>query len=94
MKGLPAITEIPVASFAAWYIISALSQEYHIVHLEGFSPSRWRSNTWERESINAEGWKLTCQGITFLPTDVAVTLLNLEGNVAEFSRQLFPRLAS
>ena len=45
-------------------------------------------------SSKAEGRNLTFLGITFLPKDATVTLFHIEGNVAEFSRQLFPRLAS
>ena len=39
-EGLPAIKEIPMASFEAQRIISAVSQEDHIVHLEGALPFR------------------------------------------------------
>ena len=34
-EGLPAITEIPVASFVALRTVSAVSREAHRVHLEG-----------------------------------------------------------
>ena len=33
------ITEIPVTSFLARHIVSAVTQEDHIVNLEGVSPS-------------------------------------------------------
>ena len=38
-EGVPAITEIPVASLAALTAVSAVSQEDHRVHLEGVPPS-------------------------------------------------------
>ena len=38
-EGLPAITEISVASFAALCAVSAVSRQDHRVHLEGFPPS-------------------------------------------------------
>ena len=40
-EGLPAITEIPVASFAPLRAVSAVSWEDHRVHLEGVPPSGW-----------------------------------------------------
>ena len=38
-EGLPAITDIPVASFLARRGISAVPLDNHIVHMEGVSPS-------------------------------------------------------
>ena len=49
-EGLPAITEIPVASFAALRAVSAMSREDHLVHLEGVPPSGWQVMPCERAS--------------------------------------------
>ena len=81
---LLAITEISVASFAAWCVVSTVSQEEHIVHMEGVSPSSVHTKLCKKESDNAEGRNLTCQGLTFLPPDVAAPLLHMEGNVECF----------
>ena len=40
-EGLPAITEIPVASFVALHAVSAVSREDYRVHLEVSPPSDW-----------------------------------------------------
>ena len=93
-EGPPVITEIYVASFTERHVFSAVSWEYHIVHLDRVLPSIWKTNPCERASGKAEGQNLTCRGLTFIPPDAAALLLCMEGNVAEFSRQLFPRLAS
>ena len=47
-EGLPAITEIPVASFVALRAVSAVSREDHRVHLEGVPPSGWQTMPCER----------------------------------------------
>ena len=49
-EGLPAITEILVTYFAAWRGVSAVLREDHIMHLEGVSPSSWRTTPCERAS--------------------------------------------
>ena len=49
-EGLPAITEILVASFAALRVVSAVSREDHRVHLEGVPPSVWQTMPCERAS--------------------------------------------
>ena len=59
LEGVPTITEVPVDSFAARRVVSAMLREDHIVHLEGFLPSSWRKNLCERASIKAEGRNLT-----------------------------------
>ena len=69
-EGLPTTTEIPVPSFAVRRGVSAMLWEYHIVHLEGVSPSSWKTTPCEWASSKAEGRNLTCRGITFLPPDV------------------------
>ena len=94
LGGLPTITYIPVASYAVWRIVRAMSQEEYIVHQQGVSLSCWRKIPYKRASGKAEGGNLTCRGITFLPPDAAAPLLYLEGNLAEFSRELFPWLVS
>ena len=71
-----------------------MPREDHIVHMEEVSTSIWQTKPYKRASGKAEGRKLTCRGLTFFPLDATVPLLHLVGNLAEFSRQLFPRIAS
>ena len=52
---LPAITEIPVASFGALRSVNAVSRDDHRVHLDGFPPSRWQAMPCERAIIKEEG---------------------------------------
>ena len=92
-EGLPAITNIPVASFAALRAVSALSREDHRVHLEGPPPSGWRTAPCGRASNKEEGRSLSCQGLTILPPDATASLFHLEGSVGKFSKELFPLLA-
>ena len=54
-EGLPAITDIPVASFGSLRDFSAVSREDHRVHLEGFPPSGWQTTSCERASNKEEG---------------------------------------
>ena len=92
-EGIPAITEIPVASFAVQCIVSAVPWDYQIVHVEGVSTLSWRSTPCERASGKSEGRNLAYRGLTFLRLDVAAPLVNVEGNIAEVSRLLFPRIS-
>ena len=92
-EGLPAITEVPVASFAALRAVSAVSREDHQVHLEGVPPSGWHMMPCERVNHKEDGRSLSCWGLTFLPPDAAAPLFHLEGSVGEFSKELFPLLA-
>ena len=50
-EGIPAITEIPVASFAALRAVSAVSREDHQLHLEVVSPSRMSSSASQRGGL-------------------------------------------
>ena len=54
-EGIPAIVDIPVASFAEQRVVSAVSQEDHIVYMEGVSPSSCRTKPCEIASCKAEG---------------------------------------
>ena len=54
-EGLPAITKIPVAAFAALRAVSAVSWEDHQVHLEGAPPSGWQTMPCERASNKEDG---------------------------------------
>ena len=47
-EGLPGITGIPVDSFAERRVVSAVLWEYDIVHMEGVSPSSWRTKSCKR----------------------------------------------
>ena len=47
-EGLPGITGIPVDSFAERRVVSAVLWEYYIVHMEGVSPSSWRTKSCKR----------------------------------------------
>ena len=76
-EGIPAITEIPVVSFAARRGVSTVPREDHNVHLEGVSPSSWRTTPCKRANYKSEGRNLACWGLTFLPPDVAAPLLQL-----------------
>ena len=89
-EGLPAITEIPVASFATLRAISAVSREDHRVHLEGVPSSGWQTMPCERANHKEDGHSLSCWGLTFLPPDAAAPLFHLEGSVGDFFERTFP----
>ena len=90
---LPAITEIPVASFTALRAVSAMYREDHRVHLEGVPPSVWQAMPCKRVNHKEDGRSLSCRGLTFLPPDAAAPLFHLEGSVGEFSKEPPPLLA-
>ena len=90
MEGIPAITDIPGVSFSVWHVLIAVLRDDQIVHVEVTLPSIWRSMSCKRESGKAEGRKLTCRGLIFLPPYVAETLINVEGKITELSMLLFP----
>ena len=83
-----------MASFAAQRVVSAVSWEDHIVHLEGSPPSGCWTPPCERKRIKDEGQNLSFQGLNFLPEDVAALLLHLEESASKFSRKLFHQLDS
>ena len=89
---LPAITEIPVASFGARRAVSAMSRDEHQVHLEEYPPSGWHTMPCERESGKGEQEILSCWVLTFLPPDTAAPLFNIKGSVGVFSKELLPVL--
>ena len=91
-EGLPAITDIPVASFGELRVVSAVSRDDHRVHLEGFLPSVCQKIPCKRAIRKEEGQSLTCRGVTFFPPDAAAPLFYLEGSIGDFSKQLFPLL--
>ena len=84
------ITEIPVASFAAWRAFRTVSWDDYHVHLEGAPPSGWQNMPCKRASDKGEGQSLSFQGLTFLPLDAAAPLFDLEGIIGEFSKLFFP----
>ena len=92
-EGLPAITKILVASFAARCVFSAVSQDDHRVDLEEPPPYGWKTTPCERASGKGKGQIISCQGINLLPQDAAAPLFPLEGSVGKFSKILFPLLA-
>ena len=67
MEGLSSISDILVYSFAVRRVGRAVLREDHIVHVEGVSPSHWRTRPCNRASGKAEGRDLACWGLTFLP---------------------------
>ena len=81
-EGIPAITDIPVASFATWRDISTVFLDDHIFYVEGVLPSSWQKMPYERASDKAEGRNLTYWGLTFLSPDEVVLLINAKGNMA------------
>ena len=89
---LPAIAEIPVASFGALFSVNAVSRDNHRVHLEEVFPSGWQTIPCKREISKEEVLSLSCQGLTFLPPDAAAPIFHLEGSVSAFSKELFPLL--
>ena len=93
-EGIPTITEIPVTSFAARRDVSDVPREDHIVYLEVVSTSRWWTMPCKKVSGKAYGKNLTYRGLTFLPPDAATSLIHIEGKVVDFSKEMFPRLAS
>ena len=54
-EGLPAITDIPVISFAVCPIVRNIPLENHIVHVEGVSTSIWWMKPCNRGIGKAEG---------------------------------------
>ena len=54
-EGIPAITEIPVASFVALHAVSAVSREDQQVHLEGVPPSGWQTMPCKRVNHKDDG---------------------------------------
>ena len=72
LEGLPANTEITMASFAARRVISAVLLEYHILHVEGVSVSIWWMTPCERASGEAEGRNLSFQGVNYCNNHYAI----------------------
>ena len=48
------MTDLLVASFAIWRVISAVPRDDHIVHIEGTPPLIWQMMPYKREGKNGE----------------------------------------
>ena len=94
LEGIPAITEISVASFGELLSISAVSCDEHRLHLEVFSTFGLQRILYERASSKEDGRSLFCWGPTFLSPDAAAPLFHLEVSINAFSKELVPLLAS
>ena len=88
------MVDIPVEDFAVRRIVRAILQAYHMVHLEGVSPPIWKYMPCKRVVKLLERVRnLLCQGMTFVPLDIASILLGNSLNIADVSQTLFPLLA-
>ena len=95
-KGLPPVVDILHKAFATRRSVCAMPRVDHTTHLEGIYPPYYQTRPYERagKTTGADHRELSCRGLTFVPTDCADWLLNIEEdgplNVLSASKGLFP----
>ena len=93
-QGLPPVFENPRDELLVQRSICALPQAYHVSHLKVVTPLVWQSMMYKHVGKLLEDvLDLPCQGLTYVPPDVATHLLvHTYLNIAAAIQTLFPLL--